>query len=307
MSTSILIFLVAGGVGALIVFIVHYLWPNRANFVEYLKKSWHGEEKIKTVIKKGKQKPVTDDNGNPVKETVKKGKKDVLKERGSKIAFNVFFMVFGSLLVIILFEQILGRVGSSIVVVFIATLIASIGKRKIVGKGLIFGLFLGMVNFFIPASIVGTITLAAWLVFMFGWITFILEELTENQKNIFPWYILYLCLGGAVINIFQAALDGSAGHHVYVLQVLHQHTDWMVIRWFTDLFPPSSHVFGEVSRVWLITKQLAQAIQWLFAGVIIFLISAPGEIKGWLEQVQIWESIKNFFYSILGLLMYRKR
>lgn len=309
LANQLLVFLVGGGIATLAVIFQQYLWPNRGNYVNSLRTWFNGQQKVKTVIRQGVQRPVTDQDGNPVMETTKKGKKEILKERAGKIILHVILMIFGSLAVIILFNQILGVLGSSIVIGGVVTFLASIGVRKIFGWGLIIGVSLGAINYFLPETIVGTITLAAWLIFLFGWLTFIVEELTENQKNIFPWYILYLCLIGILVNVFQAALDGTMGHHVYVLEVLREQarSDSGFVREITDIFPAASHIFGEASRIWLIINQLAEAIQWFFAGIIIFLTTAPGEIKNWVDQAQIGDALKNFLYSVLGFFSVRRR
>jgi preprotein translocase subunit Sec61beta len=280
------------------------VYPNFNQIRNWGREQWEGTQSPKKVVRQGRQQVVQDENGQPVMETVKKGKKTILKERRGKIATYLLLMMGGSILSIVFFQVILGPLGSSIIFAFLFSLLGSIGSRKFIGKGMIIGGVVGVINILWPAAITGTVVLAAWLTLIPGSIAFVAEELTENEMNIFPWYILYLCLFFIIWNIFQAAIDGSYGHHFYIHQILNQDIWW--VRKTADIFPPVSHLYGETNRVWLIFYQLAEAFQWLVAGVLIFLLAAPGEIKNWVDQAQMGEALKNLLYSVLGFFSVRR-
>jgi len=286
----ILVVLLAGAIGYFVY--INYTTVARGFRIlltrvrEWIKKHWEGEKKQKKVIRQGVERGVVDENNNPVMEEKKPARKDYLKENRLKILVKFFILLVSPIFVLVLFG-ILGKLGVSILIgLTVATFFSWSGKIKFFGKGLFFGVIVAVVNYFVPWIFGGTIIKAAKILLCLGWLTYLLEEF--SGKNIFPKLILHFCTGMVLVNILQTALVATTGHD--------QLTDvWL--SWFhpanssntffngaqavVDFFPGIQHVWAEGGRITNTLRQLVEAAQYVFAGLVIAAVSASGEMAQW--------------------------
>jgi len=311
MIDFLMLFVIFSGIA----FAVIYIALNFQNIAKNADEWWNGVKKPKTIIMKGIQQAVLDDQNNPVMETVKEGrKKDV---QWSKIIGHLILMILIPFFLISIIKK-LDVLGNSIVIGISFAIIIAITskKRDFIGKGIIYGIIIGFISFWFPAIFIGTLLLAAWVFLIIGNANFILEEI--SGANIFPHYTLAFCGLFVFINILQATVDGIAGHHIYVSFVL----NWLIntagneskllailnyaANSINDYFPFTQHIISEGSRVWLIIVQLLEALQWIVVGFIILLISIPGEFMNWIDNVHIATGLKELVYSLFGILGIKK-
>jgi len=265
--------IVIAGLGSWVIF---HFWPNRANYYASWRLWFMGNKRYRLIDDK-----LVEDNVP--------GRWDYIKNNILKIIIKALIFLVTPL-VLLRFFEILGNVGSSILLGFLVATVSSWwAKINFFGKGLLIGAVVAMINLLLPWLLVGTLTKAAWIFFFLGCITYLGEEF--SGKNIFPWWILPFCTVMFALNILQMAEAAVTGHNQLTASMvnwMYHHADsplrYNTAQEIIDFFPRVQHAWAEGSRICNVLRQLAEAAQYIFAGLIIMTIFSSGEMKQWWEK-----------------------